>query len=50
MEKRTGECPVCHRQIALTANGLIRRHGSKEPGIWPPRDCTGTAQQPTTEG
>lgn len=39
-----GTCPVCGRQITLTQDGTIRRHGDKKS--WPPKDCAGYGQKP----
>lgn len=39
-------CSVCHREMTVTAAGLIRVHGAKEPGVWPPRNCAGSRQAP----
>jgi len=44
-----GTCPSCHRPIALTLAGRLRRHGSKEPGVWPPENCAGIGQVPAND-
>jgi hypothetical protein len=44
-----GVCPVCARPIALTLAGRLRRHGAKEPGVWPPENCAGTGRVPAND-
>lgn len=39
-------CRVCHREIAITKYGVIRMHGAKAPGVWPPRSCEGSRLLP----
>lgn len=41
-----GVCPVCGRPVALTLAGRLRVHRSKEPGVWPPENCTGSKRNP----
>lgn len=43
-----GRCPTCDREITLTKAGLIRSHGAKLPGVWPPRNCEGQGKRPAT--
>lgn len=43
-----GTCTVCGRAFTLTKRGLLRRHGLKQPGVWPPRNCPGSVQPPST--
>lgn len=41
-----GTCAVCGREVTLTKGGLLRAHGSKEPGVWPPINCAGSGKEP----
>lgn len=45
-EKPKGNCPVCRRKIVLVRGGLLRSHGSKEQGVWPPETCAGAGEPP----
>lgn len=44
-----GLCPVCGRDSLLTKKGLVRTHGKKKTGVWPPQTCEGVGQQPVLD-
>ncbi len=45
-----GTCPVCGREVALRAGGLLRYHGEGNPMNPGFKHCPGTAQPATTKG
>ncbi len=42
--RRQGICRVCGRLVHLVGDGLIGRHGAKDPTAWPPKMCEGWRQ------
>lgn len=41
--------PACGRSISLTRKGVLRTHGAKTPGVWPPMECPGSGEPPKEE-
>jgi hypothetical protein len=48
--QQRGQCPVCKRLVALTADGKVPRHNSTIRAFAPPEDCRGSGQRTEVTG
>jgi hypothetical protein len=44
-QQQRGQCPVCKRLVALTADGKVPRHNGTIRAYAPPEECPGGGQR-----